>query len=178
MIVFDLDGTLIDTRAANELAWRATLGRSPPPDFYERNWMEWASEGAHEEKLRRYPWALERHPPRVLPLMAVALRERSFGSIVLSAISPEGLAVVSRLVLPLRRLDIVPGLDIERKVLHLILLESIRGAGVYVDDSAATCQLVRERTGWQTLFAGDLNACPSAGGRSELSLQEGGDRAS
>lgn len=149
MLVFDLDGVLIDTKAANLAAYRA-IGKEPPAHFYHVHWSEWCSQEEHDAKLREMPRFA--HLYRWLPLMDVALLDP--GTLVLSSISAAGLRTVKAshhgLRYNLERLNITTGLRAEEKLQRLISLRSISPPGVYFDDSEQFCRRVSEETDWTT----------------------------
>lgn len=142
-IVWDLDGTLVHTRAANLRAYRS-VGVEPPEDFHVRPWQEWCSPADHDRKSEVVVEVLLRH---AAPTSLMALHERLGGSILTSA-SP---AVIHALVqrFPRIRSSLVEGSHTPAEKVQWL---SQREPGIYVDDSERTLAMVRARTRWRTLL--------------------------
>ncbi len=149
LIVYDLDGTLIDTRTANRLAYEA-VDVSPPKDFHTLDWRLWTTPEIHDAKNKALRYTMTRSV-RELPLMKVARRHAAF---VLSNISPAAFSIVKDNV-DLGSLRVSIGLVPADKVFMLQEIEhEIGEVGIYVDDSFFTCQMVAQMTSWQVLHAG------------------------
>ena len=140
MLVFDLDGVLLDTRSANLAAYQA-VGVTPPEDFHQRPWEEWCSPGHHDAKNRVFPQCLD--SVKTLPLFEYAWCRG--GAMVVSSISNEAFGALEAKFRLWRGLNLVLGLRLHER---LALLRQW-GSGVYYDDSRQTCDEVAKLGGWQ-----------------------------
>jgi hypothetical protein len=129
--VFDMDGVLVDTREANEWAYRQ-CGVEPPPDHHTRPWQEWCTKEQHDAKAETFPEGLKLHG-RELPLLEQALNASI--AVVLTNASTLSLVAVLGAFPRLAQLPIVWNMRPDEKLAWL----QARGPGYYWDDSEAFC---------------------------------------
>lgn len=141
-IAWDLDGTLLETREANLMAYRS-LGVEPPIDFNIRPWREWTDKETHDRKnfvigpfLRTYcSW-----------LPCVDVWRRYPGPVVTMCSHP--VLAHLKFVLP-ADMTILRADDREGK---LRILRNLGPSGIYVDDSPRMRKMVNEElSGWIAL---------------------------
>jgi len=143
--VFDLDGTLVDTREANRQAY-LRAGIEPAHDFHQIPWQRWTVKEIHDQKNLYLPDEMKIYAQR-LPLLDLAL---SLNALVLSNISSEALDALLEVVPERNRLLIKYEMPPNQKVRYLG--QELGGEGVYFDDSLHTCQLIRSMTdSWQAV---------------------------
>lgn len=154
-VSFDVDGTLVNTRELNRLAYES-VGVSIPDDAWGKPWHEWLPRvtglrshdacALHSTKIKRYEAALIDVNPAELELPPGRLaRELSHGDhgqynvVLLSAGSRTTVNAITRIidVHPLETHARLPLVD------RLGVLTAL-GSGVYVDDLAHTTAAVRE----------------------------------
>jgi hypothetical protein len=144
MLVFDLDGTLVDTRAAVEAAYSA-VGVRMPSNAWGKPWKEWLKdEELHRRKNAVYPIALALYAKR-LPLMEHCLRANAR---VITGASREAVRGIKRILEPRLRV-VLHGASLAEKIAWLSCFPQ---PGVYVDDSAEANARVALETGWRTLL--------------------------
>lgn len=148
LVVYDLDGTLVDTRLANLRAYEKA-GITPPCDFHIRDWKTWTTSKIHDAKNRFLESVMAENVVE-LPLLENAQEE---GAMVLSNISFDAFNIL-RLHVNLVSLYIHIEMDSMAKVKFLKDMEEEHRIGIYIDDSLLTCQLVQQMTSWQVLHAG------------------------
>lgn len=139
-IVFDLDGVLVETRRANELAYRF-VGVVPPGNHHVVPWQTWTTAEVHDAKNA----ALENFMDeiRALPLLGMV----SPRTVILSNCSDAALVLIRRKwPVGLWPHAIFNNLNANEKANWL---RTHSPAGVYFDDSAETCALVAAQTEWQ-----------------------------
>jgi hypothetical protein len=139
-MVFDLDGVLVETRRANELAYRYA-GVVPPGNHHVVPWQTWTTKEVHDAKnaaLSKFIGEI-----RALPLMDLITSQ----TIVLSNCSDPAMKLLASLYEPLQHCSIHNNLDASGKTRFLW---GARPIGVYFDDSAEVCALVKTHTEWQT----------------------------
>jgi len=143
-LVWDLDGTIVDTKAANEWAYES-LGVKPPKDFYERHWSEWTDESVHQRK----GW-ITAHYIRMLgkpgPVMQLWINN---GGTILTSASEATVNAVRDTFPVLGSADIRWGKTLQDKIDWLNGQEE---PGCYFDDSLRTIQRVREDTKWTAIL--------------------------
>lgn len=140
--VFDLDGTLVQTRAANLAAYKE-LGVEPPEDFHIRPWQEWCTKEVHDAKgqiIARY-LQVAAHATPLMPVYD------QIGTAILTNASDEVVHTLCGMFETLRRATIVQ-LKPDQKVAWL----RKRPPGFYFDDSIPTVLKVREQTRWVAAF--------------------------
>lgn len=136
MIVWDLDGTLINTRTANLNAYEH-IGVRPPPDFDTRPWQEWCSERDHARKgdiIHKY---LARYATPT-PLLDWYYQVR--GPILTNASEQVCRFLIDKYDL----FEVNSAMTPEMKVEWL----ADRRPGLYLDDSKRTIDMVRRSTSW------------------------------
>jgi hypothetical protein len=146
-IIFDLDGVVVDSREAVEMAYRSA-GTVMPEDAWGKPWSEWLT-GAdatqiHANKCRVYPQML-RDYALALPLMFYAQEHRIP---IITGASREAA----------RSVNVTFGVQLnviewsctrEKKVSVLKFLQNTGQLGIYVDDDEEACQEISERTAWR-----------------------------
>lgn len=152
MIVFDLDGTLIDTREAVREAYLAA-GVEMPDAAWGKPWHEWllqdrTTEEAvkiHRKKNELYREAL-RHYGCILPCLSYALQ---LGAPIITGASITGVSHVKAWLDEngYRGLNVaLSGATYDLKQMWLNTVHSTRG--IYVDDDADARAKLRESTRW------------------------------
>lgn len=143
---YDLDGTLIETRTANWMAYKQ-LGVEPPVDFHQRPWETWCARTVHERKNAILP-SYAGHM-RMLPMFAFALHHKGT---ILSMCSEKAFELIIETFPRLR--DIGPihiGLSVDRRLSWLRNNQQEGTRRFYFDDSPSFCDILeREKIGWQT----------------------------
>lgn len=89
--IFDLDGTLVDTRVAVEESYRQA-GATMPPSAWGKPWHEWTTEEVHKKKIELYPTVLEEYL-EVFPYAYVA-RDLAPNAFILTSASQEAVRAV------------------------------------------------------------------------------------
>lgn len=142
MVVFDLDGTLVDTRLAVVEAYHMA-GVKPADIRWGQPWHTWLKDpAAHEHKNYVYPIALKRLA-KALPLLEVACRMRA--PVITGASFLAVKAVCERFSV---ELDVrLMSARLEDKVAWL----NAQGPGTYVDDDAAVRAAVEGGTPWDPI---------------------------
>jgi hypothetical protein len=141
LTVFDLDGTLIDTREAVVMAYREA-GVEMPSWAWGLPWRQWLNDqDAHDRKNACYAKMLRRHA-HALPLLDYAI---DHFSPVITGASCEAVVAVKY---------IYPGLNVvltgATRAQKIAWLRTVTPAGLYVDDDDITLQLVSRETTWRT----------------------------
>lgn len=144
IVIYDLDGTLVETKLANREAY-IMAGVTPPDNFNTIPWQEWTTKEIHTLKNINLEKTMPEYA-RELPLLQIA---RSTKSIVLSNVSDAALKIVAG-IFDLSRLTVANKMTPTDKVLFL---KNASYTGVYVDDSIETCKLVKATTGWSVMLA-------------------------
>ena len=143
-LVFDLDGTLVDTKKAVFEAYRY-VGVNMPEDAWGKNWREWLT-GPDAEKLHKAKntiylktVGLYAQPLELLPFVEKAGYPVITGA---SMIAAETIAIkfAPKLRIALREAT----LDMKAKWLN------DRRPGVYVDDDVRARSFIEEKTKWKT----------------------------
>ena len=137
MMVFDLDGTLVDTRKANWEAYRH-INISPPDNFHQIPWQQWVTVTGHDAKNRVLPKFMKIHA-KELPLLGVARLMED--KVIVSNISAAALESLIDCV-DLDEFNIFAGLDIRSKADRINFLR----AEYYVDDSLGNCLYIKDNT--------------------------------
>lgn len=146
-LVFDLDGTLIETREANLAAYRS-IGIEPPGDFHIRPWQEWVSPENHEKKQDVLPRFMLEHS-KLLPAHAIlAAMAGECNCQVLTNASDRTLEIVRVLFPVFRRYTIRNNMSPDMK---LEFLKSRAASGIYFDDNEELVERVRKETRWQAV---------------------------
>lgn len=140
--VFDLDGTLMDTREAVKHAY-LLAGVRMPNDAWGKPWREWTTKDVHDKKNAMYPIALHNFASP-LPLLDYAVKLRSH---ILTAASLDAVLALKQVGWLPARTPFTSELSREQKVDWL----RHHGWGVYVDDDSETRTLAKERTTWKIL---------------------------
>lgn len=144
LYVYDLDGTLIDSKIAVEESYKAA-GVSPPPDFWGKPFSAWSGDWrAHEMKNELYPEMLKKYGARKFCADLMATTE---GYILTGASYDAALYAIQFLGLSDATLGIYDECDDARKLRKLEEL----GEGIYFDDDFRFCQRVKELTTWQAI---------------------------
>lgn len=144
-LVWDLDGTLVETRKANYLAYKS-LGINPPEDFHVRPWQEWCSQEAHDEKGRIIGRFILNH---ARPLQLLSVWEANGRGPILTNASPEAIAGIRATFSQLADANIKGGMRSYEKTAWLRVYAP---TGVYFDDSEKTVALVKEETRWTAVL--------------------------
>ncbi len=144
MIVFDLDGTLVETMTANFHAYRA-VGEVPPNDFHQVPWQSWTSKEMHDAKNKVLPQYMGVHAKET-PLMDVA-RELGDRCLIVSNISEEALGCL-RDYIDLREFNIKHGLNIAEKI--KVIREV--GGSIYFDDAYVNCVRVKYEANCKVVY--------------------------
>jgi hypothetical protein len=149
LLAFDLEGCLVETRAANLAAYREA-GVEPPANFHAVPWQMWCSASNHDKKQARLAPLLCRRG-RLLPASRVLL---GCGGQVLTAASRGTVDAVLEAFPDLRdvRVDWAWNLRTAAKIEWM----NDRPAGVYFDDCEDAVELVRRRTRWQVVLTRDM----------------------
>lgn len=142
LLVFDLDGTLIDSKRAVFEAYRK-VGLFPPEDWWGKPFSAWSDDWrAHDRKNEYYPEMLLKYGRR---LPCADLMEIT-GGIILTGASRE--ATLYALQFLNLGADTISGCDEAAKLREL---ERLGEFGIYFDDDYRFCQRVRELTKWQAI---------------------------
>jgi phosphoglycolate phosphatase-like HAD superfamily hydrolase len=142
MYVFDLDGTLLDTRAAVIEAYRI-VGVTPPKDFFGRSWKEWLKdERKHREKNEAY-----RHCLGLIEELPLLEMLRNTNSMILTGASLEAVSLLRKRFFPTWFGAAHTELTIAGKVDILNGLDEI---GMYFDDDESAINTVKKETKWAT----------------------------
>lgn len=144
-LVWDLDGTLINTRQANYLAYKS-LGINPPDDFHVRPWQEWCTQEAHDAKGRVIDGFILNHAK---PLQLLDVWEANGRGTILTNSSWEAVEAIRRRFPQLADAGIHHEINSEGKTWWLAIQPT---AGVYFDDSEKTINRVREMTEWTAVL--------------------------
>lgn len=147
MVIFDLDGTLVDSKEAVKQAY-LRAGVTMPEWAWGRPWREWMTDPmAHALKAMYYPAALKEHG-RKLPLYDYASKH---GSPVITGASYVASQCVMELWGPLAIYE--NGLTPTGKVKFLShnIFPKLVGDKYYVDDDEEVRHLVAKHTRWQVL---------------------------
>lgn len=145
--VFDLDGTLVDTRAAHEAAYRE-VGVEPPEDFHIRPWQDWCHERVHSEKNALLPRHLAQ-TARLLPAFKIL---EAMGGEILTNASEESFAAIVAVFPALSQYRATRGKTPKEKFLWLLEQQGdSMSPGVYLDDNEGLVRQVRRQTRWQAL---------------------------
>jgi hypothetical protein len=145
--VFDLDGTLIDTRDAVVEAYRRA-GALMPRDAWGKPWWEWTDARTHDIKNLHYAYIYEVWV-KPLPLLKTALR---LNAPVITGASVAAVELAKKRFGPLNVQ--LTAADVSQKILFLNELnreEDGSRKGVYVDDDPRTREAVREETTWTSI---------------------------
>lgn len=145
--VFDLDGTLVQTRKANLMAYQE-VGVVPPDNFHQIPWNRWASKEQHDNKNVILKRTMKEYARR-MPLLDVALQ--TIGAVVLTNASDPALDLLLEMFPELYNLTIYNRLSGAAKAQHILSLYGNDEKGVFYDDCLLTCQLVQQVTGWQVV---------------------------
>lgn len=148
-LVFDLDGTLVDTREANRRAY-LTIGVTPPDDFHQIPWQSWVAPERHAAKQEIFAQFLPVHG-KLLPAYTEVMSRT--GGVILTNASERSVAVVLQTFPELVRYDLVHGVPPRAKPGWLA---EHGETGIYFDDSSFTLELVRNHTRWQTVNVSGL----------------------
>lgn len=144
MHVFDMDGTLVDTRVAIKEAYRLA-GINMPDDAFGRPWRKWCPVAVHQNKNVHYQKTIELASEMwcMGALRELVLLHRPV--YILTGASTEAVHAV------IRRFNIHPSVrfkaELSRHQKANWLL--IHGLGVYVDDDAQTRVIVERKTQWK-----------------------------
>ena len=144
-LVWDLDGTLVDTKQANRLAYKS-LGINPPDDFHVRPWQEWCSEEVHDEKGKIIGRFILNH---ARPLQLLNVWEANGRGKIITNASTEAIQAIRNTFPQLADADIKGGLRSYEKTAWLRVYAP---TGVYFDDSEKTIALVKEETRWTAVL--------------------------
>lgn len=136
MIVWDLDGTLVDTRKANLYAYES-IGVTPPVDFDTRPWQDWCTEKDHNRKSDVIHLYLDKY---ARPTVLMPWYRQVGGTVLTNASWP----VVKWCFEKFDLAPVLHGYTPNMKVEWL----AARPPGVYLDDSKRTIELVRRKTNW------------------------------
>ena len=141
--VFDLDGTLVDTRLAVEKAY-AYAGVVMPEFAWGRPWYEWLDDAqVHAVKTRVYPQFVKQFATP-MPLFEHALR---LNALVITGASVSAVLAIQQAFAPTLRVALT-GASLAEKIEFLNFMPGPL-TGIYVDDNAqARCDIARE-TRWQ-----------------------------
>lgn len=142
MWVFDLDGTLVDTRKAVEEAYHLA-GVHMPPEMWGRPWQQWLNNArVHSLKNKLYHQTLRQYGVK-LPLLEVALQ---LDAPVLTGASSAAVRTIMQ--------RWASGLNIalvEATPLMKAVWLNQHEPGTYVDDSEHTRAVIREKTQWRVM---------------------------
>lgn len=141
-LVFDLDGTLVRTREANQAAY-ASIGVDPPIDFDVRPWQEWCSPEDHARKVEVFPKYLATMAT-TLPTLSIL---RATGGSILTNCHRKSWEAIKTVFPELRAYVIF----YEKTPDEKISLLNAGKPGVYFDDSPSMVRRVREETAWQAI---------------------------
>lgn len=144
-LVWDLDGTLVETRKANQLAYKS-LGITPPDDFHVRPWQEWCSQEAHDEKGRIIGRFILNY---ARPLQLLQVWEANGRGQILTNASKEAIVAIRNAFPQLADANIKGGMRSYEKTAWLRVHAP---TGVYFDDSEKTVGLVKEETQWTAVL--------------------------
>lgn len=136
--IFDLDGTLIDTKRAVQEAYRAA-GVEMPESAWGLSAKEWLDDQTgeiHKRKNQFYPGMLAQFA-KPMPLLGFAIKNQST---IITGASPEAVALI-REIFNIEN-PVFPNLDARAKVSFLL----DRPVGLYVDDDIRTRRLIRTLT--------------------------------
>lgn len=142
-LVFDLDGTLVDTKQAVREAYLAS-GVIMPESAWGKPWWQWLeSVAAHRHKIKVYPEYIPKYA-QPLPLLKFAVE---FNVPVITSASWEAVRAIKEHFAPSLNV-IATECSWFDKCDHLRRI-SIRG--IYVDDDLTTRNHVKENTSWETV---------------------------
>ena len=144
-MVWDLDGTLVETRYANLMAYKS-LGIKPPEDFNVRPWQEWCTKEAHDAKGRIIKNFILNYAK---PLQLLDVWQANGRGVILTNASHEAVDAIRERFGVLATADIWIGMNSQEKVRWLAAQPR---HGIYFDDSQKTINLVKEHTKWHTVL--------------------------
>ncbi len=137
---FDLDGTLVDSRATVLQAYRL-VGVEPPPDFFYRPWKEWLhDEEKHQQKNAVYLGMLKHVKP--LPLMSLYHTLICPRLIMTGASKLAAMAIATKFSLDQRSL--IYELSVEDKIRRMNAMRS----GIMFEDQLDAATKMRKETQW------------------------------
>lgn len=154
LIITDLDGTLVDSRAAVTQAYEAA-GVIPPRNFWGRSWKEWLSdEVAHRRKNELYGGML--HLLKKLPgsfLVKEALINTWSVDVVTGASDTAARLTLDWLELHPRRwprtLKLHCEMTLDDKREYILVMRMVEDKVLYMDDDIGMCDFVRRHCkGW------------------------------
>jgi len=141
-VVFDLDGTLVDTREAVRLAY-AAAGATMPEWAWGRPWHQWLFDSkVHARKNELYPEYIQRYA-QALPLLQVAL---DHDVPVITGASVEAVRAIRARFGPIS--VVLNGAGLQQKIDYL---NWRAGRGTYVDDDVHARAEIERRTRWEAL---------------------------
>lgn len=144
-VVFDLDGTLVDTHKAVKMAY-AIAGVEMPDAAWGKPWREWTTIDVHYQKEKAYPRCLAEHG-KTLPLFDFVSRLK------LPVITGASASAVSAIIERFGDLNVIGyGLSLETKLTWLMNMGPF---GIYVDDLADARDRVERELGWTCLTPQD-----------------------
>lgn len=145
--VFDLDGTLIDTKEATYQAYKH-VGINMPDEAWGLPWYEWLdSADIHDEKTKIYPEMLKRHA-KILPTLNSALEVDGF---LLTSASISSVMTIFRtfnFILPILGTSCNNDLKINR-------LNKLK-PGLCIDDNVIFGELLEEHTEFKYVHPDDF----------------------
>lgn len=145
LIAFDLDGTLLDTRAAVREAY-VQAGVIPPDDWWGQPWTQWLSDPvAHQRKNEIYQ-QIAPQMVRALPLLQLS---RTVPHYIVTGCSAAAYSMLCKLF-HLAPVDVYVGQTLPQRIATLRRLGPV---GMYFDDHLPTAQAVQEQTGWTCYHA-------------------------
>ena len=141
--VFDLDGVLVHTKAANYNAY-VSAGVTPPPDHHQRPWQEWCTEEQHNSKQEHFAQELAWHG-QLTKMVDVCFAVRGM---ILTNASKRSYDIVCSVFPVLYRIPATYNFKPDEKV-SWVRTRSDRGvSGIYFDDNKRVARLVDELPLW------------------------------